>query len=148
MQDSNTHCYNSRHSSSWKQTTATIQDRTNKPTVFVLHNHLQEASKRFLVSSEGSLTYTRVFDHQPRSLTSTRVFDHQPKFLNSQKDLKQLPSSMFINFSWFPLPFPDLYEVVPSPITTRSRTLLNLVSLSKRLPLRAVSLTVLSSAEG
>ena len=47
----------------------------------------------------------------------------------------------FLNHSWFPLLFPDLYEIAPSLITTRSRTLLNLVSLFKRLHPRAVLLT-------
>ena len=85
-------------------------------------NRRQEASERFLASSKGSLM-------------STQVFDHQPRFLNSQEDLKQLPSLTFINLSWFPLPIPDLYEVTPSLITTRSRTLLNLVLFPKRLHL-------------
>ena len=75
---------------------AIIQNRTRKPTVFVLHNSLQEASERFLVSSKGSLTSKRVFDHQPRSLTSTRVFDHQPRFLDILYNLN-LPPFLNVN---------------------------------------------------
>ena len=67
--------------------------------------------------------------------------------LFSRTSIYSLPL-MFLNLSWFPLLFLDLYKVVPSPITTRLKTLLNLDSFSKRLPLRAVSLTVFSSAEG
>ena len=94
---------------------ATIQDRTRKPTVFVLHNRLQEASERFLVSSKGSLTSTGVFDHQPRSRTSTRVFDQQPRFLDSLYNLNLTPFSLtLINHSWFPLLIPDIYKVALS----------------------------------
>ena len=71
----------------------------------------QEDSERFLASLKGSLT-------------STRVFDHQPRFLDIPYNLNLLLSLTFLNHTWFLLQTPDLFKVAPSSPCSQSSAFL------------------------
>ena len=71
----------------------TIQDRTSQPTVFVLHNCRQEASKRFL----------SIYNPQRQDLHRLHEsLEKQPRLLICKRT-SNTPFLKFINLSWFPL---------------------------------------------